>query len=137
MDESDAAHYNLTERTQVQIGRRIREERERQNINQARLAMFINVSKQQLSKYETGKNEIQAIRLWKLAKYLQVDIRMFFGEKNRERDSIIDIDDDLLMAPDIPELLRKWKNLTEKQRSVILDLLQIIANANWRGLEQR
>lgn len=99
--------------------------------------MFINVSKQQLSKYETGKNEIQAIRLWKLAKYLQVDIRMFFGEKNRERDSIIDIDDDLLMAPDIPELLRKWKNLTEKQRSVILDLLQIIANANWRGLEQR
>jgi transcriptional regulator with XRE-family HTH domain len=67
----------LTDPKQVELGRRIKEERERQGLTQEKLANAINVTKQQLSKYEACKDGISAIRLAKLAKYLQVDIRTF------------------------------------------------------------
>ena len=43
----------LTDPKQVELGQRIREERERQGLTQEKLANVIKVTKQQLSKYET------------------------------------------------------------------------------------
>jgi transcriptional regulator with XRE-family HTH domain len=105
-------HKELTDPKQVELGRRIREERERQGLTQEKLADAIDVTKQQLSKYETGKDGISVIRLGKLARYLQVDIRTFYEDENH-RDPIasIDIDQCLLTEPDVPELLRNWHKL--------------------------
>ncbi|MGC2225137.1 MAG: helix-turn-helix transcriptional regulator, partial [Methylocella sp.] len=64
----------LTDPKQVELGQRIREELERQGLTQEKLANVIRVTKQQLSKYEACIDEISAIRLGKLARYLQVDI---------------------------------------------------------------
>ena len=60
----------LTDPKQVELGRRIREERKRQELTQETLADVIKVSKQQLSKYETAKDGISAICLGKLARHL-------------------------------------------------------------------
>ena len=49
-------HKELTDPKQVELGRLIREERERQGLTQEKLADVINVTKQQLSKYETCKD---------------------------------------------------------------------------------
>jgi Helix-turn-helix len=46
----------LTDPKQVELGRRIKEERERQGLTQEKLADAINVTKQQLSKYEACKD---------------------------------------------------------------------------------
>ena len=62
----------LPDPKQVELGRRIRDERERQGLTQEKLADAINVTKQQLSKYEACKDGISAIRLGTLARYLQV-----------------------------------------------------------------
>jgi transcriptional regulator with XRE-family HTH domain len=123
-------HKELTDPKQVELGRRIREERERQGLTQEKLADAIKVTKQQLSKYETCKDGISAIRLGKLAIYLQVDIRTFYDDENH-RDPIasIDIDQCLLTEPDVPELLRNWHKLKKEQRRALIGLLQVMANS--------
>src|ERR1700730_790325 len=122
-------HKELTDPKQVELGRRIRDERERQALTQEKLADVIKVTKQQLSKYETGKDGISAIRLCQLARYLQVDIRTFYDGENRDHISSIDIDQCLLTEPDVPELLRNWHKLTKEQRHVLIGLLQVMADS--------
>src|ERR1700730_13949144 len=113
----------LTDPKQVELGRRIREERERQGLTQEKLADVIKVTKQQLSKYEACKEG-------KLARYLQVDVRTFYDDENH-RDPIasIDIDPCLLTEPDVPELLRNWHKLKKEQRRALIGLLQVMANS--------
>ena len=60
------------------IGRRIRERRMLLAISQEDLAKKINLSFQQLQKYETGENRISATRLFRLAQVLEVPITWFF-----------------------------------------------------------
>ena len=74
-------HKELTDPKQVELGQRIREERERQGLTQEKLANVIKVTKQQLSKYEYCKDGISAIRLGKLARYLQVTFAHFMTMK--------------------------------------------------------
>ena len=120
----------LTDQKQVELGLRIREERKRKGLTQEKLADAINVTKQQLSKYETWKDGISAIRLGKLARYLQVDIRTFYDDENhRDHISSIDIDQCLLTEPDVPELLRNWHKLKKEQRHALICLLQVMANS--------
>ena len=119
----------LTDQKQVELGLRIREERKRKGLTQEKLADAINVTKQQLSKYETWKDGISAIRLCQLARYLQVDIRTFYDGENRDHISSIDIDQCLLTEHDVPELLRNWHKLKKEQRHVLIGLLQVMANS--------
>lgn len=115
---------------QVELGRRIREQRERQGLTQEKLADVIKVTKQQLSKYENGEDGISAIRLGKLARYLQVDIHTFYDdEKHSDHKASIDIDQCLLTEPDVPEVLRNWHNIKEEQRRALIGLLQVMANS--------
>ena len=45
----------------------------------------LNVTFQQIQKYETGLNKIDAIKLYKLAKYFEVPMEIFFDEKLSEK----------------------------------------------------
>jgi transcriptional regulator with XRE-family HTH domain len=122
-------YKELTDPKQVELGRRIREERKRKELTQENLAHVIKVSKQQLSKYETAKDGISAICLGRLARYLQVDIRTFYDDESRDHISSIDIDKCLLTEPDVPELLRSWHKLKKEQRRALIGLLQVMANS--------
>ncbi len=48
-------------------------------LTQSDLARELDLSYQQMQKYETGGNRISAGRLWQLSTTLQVDIGHFFG----------------------------------------------------------
>lgn len=61
------------------IGERIRIRRILMNITQNDLAKFLDVTFQQVQKYEKGKNRVSAVALYNIAKKLCVPIEYFFG----------------------------------------------------------
>lgn len=62
------------------IGSKLRHQRKLCGISQEQLAQHLNVSFQQIQKYEAGLNRITASRLWKAAEFLSVPVSSFFEE---------------------------------------------------------
>ena len=66
----------------VAIGGRIRDARLSYGLTQDDLAKAIDISYQQLHKYEKGANRVSVSRLWMLAIALKVPIEYFFADLN-------------------------------------------------------
>lgn len=60
------------------VGERIRQRRTAVGLTQEQLAMALNISYQQLQKYETAANRVSAGRLFEIANKLEVEIGYFF-----------------------------------------------------------
>jgi transcriptional regulator with XRE-family HTH domain len=67
-----------TRRVDQHVGERIRARRTELGLTQEQLAEALNVSYQQVQKYETGANRISAGRIFELARKLRVDVSYFF-----------------------------------------------------------
>lgn len=68
----------FAKKVDVHVGERLRERRSFMGYTQESLAKQLNLSHQQVQKYETGANRISAGRLFELAQTLGVDIEYFF-----------------------------------------------------------
>lgn len=68
----------LARRVDAYVGERIRERRTALGLTQDHLASALEISYQQVQKYETGANRVSAGRLYEVAKKLDVDISYFF-----------------------------------------------------------
>ena len=68
--------------TNAHIGMRLKQRRKELKLTQLSLAQAINISYQQIQKYEKGSNRIGADRLYYLAVLLGVDISYFFLKLN-------------------------------------------------------
>jgi transcriptional regulator with XRE-family HTH domain len=60
------------------LGKKIREIRKIREVSLNKLAEQMQVSYQQLQKYETGTNRISAEKLHEVAKFLEIDVICFF-----------------------------------------------------------
>lgn len=60
------------------IGSRIRVRRNLLGLSQDQLAQMLNISFQQVQKYEKGNNRIAGSRIWQLARALNVSVGYFF-----------------------------------------------------------
>jgi transcriptional regulator with XRE-family HTH domain len=69
----------LAKRVDAHVGSRIRDRRTGQGLTQEHLANALNISYQQVQKYETGANRVSAGRLYEVSKILQSDVSFFFG----------------------------------------------------------
>jgi transcriptional regulator with XRE-family HTH domain len=67
-----------TRRIDQHIGERIRLRRTELGLTQEQLAEALDVSYQQIQKYETGANRISASRIFEMARRLDVDMSYFF-----------------------------------------------------------
>lgn len=63
-----------------QIGQRLRGLRVVRGLSQAEVADSVNLSFQQIQKYESGKSRISASKLCKLAVALEVPVNFFFDD---------------------------------------------------------
>jgi transcriptional regulator with XRE-family HTH domain len=61
----------------VKIGKNIRTYRRIRDLSQQHLGKVINVSCQQISKYESGDNDINVINLMAIAEALEVPLKSF------------------------------------------------------------
>ena len=68
----------IAKRVDDHVGGRIRERRTLMGMTQENLANALQISYQQVQKYETGANRISAGRLYELAQILKVDVNFLF-----------------------------------------------------------
>ena len=71
--KDSGAHY-----VDLHVGTKLREKRREKGISQDELAKAVDLTFQQVQKYEKGLNRISCSKLHDFAKYLKTDIRYFF-----------------------------------------------------------
>ena len=64
----------------VHVGKRVRLRRTLLGMSQEQLGASLNITFQQVQKYEHGANRISASRLWDISQILDVQISYFFGD---------------------------------------------------------
>ena len=75
------------EETQIQIGKRIKEARERVGVKSGELAGFIMITPVQFSRIETGKSMCRLEHIYAIAQYLDVSVDyLLFGKTEISED---------------------------------------------------
>lgn len=69
---------NLSKKVDIHIGTKIRERRVMLGLTQEHISQVLEISYQQLQKYETAANRISSGRLYELSVVLQVPIAFFY-----------------------------------------------------------
>jgi len=64
----------------LHVGKKLKQKRLERGISQDDLAGSVNLTFQQVQKYEKGVNRVSASRLYDFAKFLKTDITYFFEE---------------------------------------------------------
>ena len=70
----------MEENFNVHLGKKLRMRRLSLGLTQTKVAHAINVTFQQIQKYEKGTNGVSSIRLLQLSNYLKVPINYFFED---------------------------------------------------------
>lgn len=78
MECLEAIPVKLTRRVDEHVGARIRTRRTLVGLTQEQLSASLNISYQQIQKYETGANRVSAGRLFQIAQRLGTDVSYFF-----------------------------------------------------------
>ena len=68
----------MARKTDMHIGRRLREARLARGLSQGALGKKLGVTFQQVQKYESGANRIGGSRLWDISETLEVPVAYFF-----------------------------------------------------------
>ena len=109
----------------IHLGKKLRMRRLSLGLTQTKVAQAINVTFQQIQKYEKGTNGVSSNRLMQLSQFLKVPIIYFFEDFKEFKDisSSEDGSDDLNYS----FLSRTFLALSKIQKDKIL---QILNNAN-------
>ena len=112
------------------LGAKLRMRRLSLGLTQTKVAQAINVTFQQIQKYEKGTNGISSLRIMQLANFLKVPIVFFFedlptyGEESLDSDKIVDLNYSFLA--------KLFSTLSEVQKEKIFQVLR-----NTRILEKK
>ena len=108
------------------VGERIRQRRTELGLTQEQLAAALDVSYQQIQKYETGANRISAGRIFEIARKLGVDVGYFFEKLDAELDRPDRIEHGGRQRPAI-ELVRTFAQIKDPEvRAAIAGLARTI-----------
>tara|TARA_B100001741_G_C16181305_1_gene427032 strand:+ start:187 stop:576 length:390 start_codon:yes stop_codon:yes gene_type:complete len=105
----------------VHLGKKLRIRRLSLGLTQTKVAQAINVTFQQIQKYEKGTNGVSSNRLMQLSQFLKVPIIYFFEDYKEFKDisSADQTDDDLNYS----FLSRTFSSLSRTQKEKILQIL--------------
>jgi transcriptional regulator with XRE-family HTH domain len=113
----------------MHVGKRIRMRRLFRGMTQATLAEALDITFQQVQKYETGANRVSASRLAAMAAFLRVPVSFFFrgidGEKLTPAEQVLR---ERMERPDTFELVRLYYEIPdERVRGQFLEMVKAIA----------
>ena len=114
------------------LGSKLRMRRLALGLTQTKVAQAINVTFQQIQKYEKGTNGISSLRIMQLGKILNVPVIYFF-EDYPEYSEVAKYDKDNTGEEDLNYsfLAKLFSALSDKQKEKILQILK-----NTRNLEK-
>ncbi len=116
--DSALCDNNILKAIDEYVGRRCRLERKKQDVSQISLSNAIDISYQQIQKYEKADDRISASRLYQIAHFLKISPARFFEGLPFTAPSL---------SHDHIELLRCYDALSEDSRADALDLMKIMA----------
>ena len=106
------------------LGSKLRMRRLSLGLTQTKVAQAINVTFQQIQKYEKGTNGISSLRIMQLANFLKVPVVFFFEDypsnEGTSADSSINKAEDLNYS----FLVKLFSNLSEQQKEKIFQVLR-------------
>ena len=146
LNNSDDPNFRVTNNNaiDVHVGRRIRLRRTLLGLSQEKLGEALNITFQQVQKYERGSNRVSASRLWDTAQILDVPISFFFDDmtddtaansprKVRSGTMAIDYEEkpnDPMARRETLELVRAYYNITDVGvRKRITEMVKSVASA--------
>ena len=105
----------------IHLGKKLRMRRLSLGLTQTKVAQAINVTFQQIQKYEKGTNGVSSNRLMQLSQFLKVPIIYFFEDFKEFKDNSMndDMNDDLNYS----FLSRTFSSLSSQQKEKILQIL--------------
>lgn len=112
----------LAVETDKLIGQRIQEKRKALGYSAEKLAEYINLSQQQLSRYERGASKINVAHLIDIATFLKTPISWFFQDCMPS--------DMLLDEVKLNELDQKWGQLSLLQKEAVMTFLEKIIESS-------
>jgi len=77
-DKKKGEHFYMSALLNQHLGKKLRLRRLSLGLTQTQVAQAINVTFQQIQKYEKGTNGVSSARLLQLANFLKVQIKFFF-----------------------------------------------------------
>ncbi len=115
------------------LGSKLRMRRLALGLTQTKVANAINVTFQQIQKYEKGTNGISSLRLMQLANFLKISVMYFFEDYPGYLSSSRESDNDNVESVDLNYsfLARLFSNLSTQQKDKIFQVLR-----NTKSLEK-
>ena len=112
----------MEENFNLHLGKKLRMRRLSLGLTQTKVAEAINVTFQQIQKYEKGTNGVSSNRLMQLSTYLKVPITYFFEDFRNFKDNknIQEDNDDLNYS----FLSKTFASLSKTQKEKILQILK-------------
>ena len=119
----------MDENFNIHLGKKLRMRRLSLGLTQTKVANAINVTFQQIQKYEKGTNGVSSSRLMQLSSFLKVPITYFFDDyANSQTDSAISSED-----LNYSFLIKTFGRLSENQKSKIIQILKNTGNLKETG----
>ena len=106
----------------VHLGKKIRMRRLSLGLTQTKVAQAINVTFQQIQKYEKGTNGVSSSRLMQLSQFLKVPITYFFEQYKNYKE--INSDDLTIEDLNFTFLIKTFSSLSRVEKDKILQVLR-------------
>jgi transcriptional regulator with XRE-family HTH domain len=118
----------------IHLGKRLRIRRLSLGLTQTKVAVAINVTFQQIQKYEKGTNGVSSSRLMQLSQFLNVPITYFYEEyKDYTNVSLEEGNIENSENLNFSFLLKTFSNLSKDEKDKILRVLQNSDSLNKTG----
>jgi transcriptional regulator with XRE-family HTH domain len=144
--ENEDKNFRVTNNNAIDmhVGKRVRLRRTLLGISQEQLGAALNITFQQVQKYERGANRISASRLWDISQILDASIGYFFDDMSSQtklasprkisRDAKKAPEDDFERDPmarrETLELVRSYYSISEPNvRKRLAELIKSVAGA--------
>ena len=115
------------------LGSKLRMRRLSLGLTQTKVAQAINVTFQQIQKYEKGTNGISSLRIMQLSNFLKVPVVFFFEDFPLYQESVGNsLQNEKIEDLNYSFLAKLFSNLNEDQKEKIFQVLR-----NTRNLEKK
>lgn len=114
----------------IHVGKRMRVKRIMLGLSQEKLAEHMDLTFQQVQKYERGINRISAGRLWLLAKIFEVPIQFFYDKLDLAGIEVVDVpsSEDAEREKESAKVLKAYFEIkNEDMRKSALNMMKVMA----------
>ena len=143
-EENEDTNFRVTNNNAIDmhVGKRMRLRRTLLGLSQEQLGAALNITFQQVQKYERGANRISASRLWDISQILDASIGYFFDEmssqtklasprkisRDMQKQQEDDFERDPMARRETLELVRTYYSISEPNvRKRLAELIKSVA----------